>query len=94
MAKAKYQTPEHKRLRLQWQKVVDAGEANCWRCGRPIPPGTPWDLGHDDHDPTTYRGAECRPCNRGTAAVRGNKMRAAQRRTSPTAAPAPKRWVL
>ncbi len=74
----KYGT-QHRKLREQWAKVVDAGQANCWRCGRWLNPEQPWDLGHDDRDPNVYRGPECRSCNRGTAAVRGNKMRAQRR---------------
>ena len=43
------------------------GGFTCWRCLCWYPVGTPWDLGHDDHDRTQYRGPECRPCNRATA---------------------------
>ena len=78
--------PEHKRLRAYWQQVIDSrGGVPCWRCGVLLEPGTPWDLGHDDNDRRAYRGPECRPCNRGTAAARGNRMRARAR---------PSRWVL
>jgi hypothetical protein len=38
---------DHRRLRRQWAPLVDAGLVDCARCGRPISPGTPWDLGHD-----------------------------------------------
>jgi hypothetical protein len=55
----------HQALRKQIAAVVDAGGAVCWRCGRPIVPGSPWDLGHDDHDRSVYRGPEHRVCNRG-----------------------------
>jgi hypothetical protein len=57
---------EHKRIRAKWKPIVDAGQANCWRCGQWLDPSKPWDLGHDDHDRTIYRGPECRPCNRAT----------------------------
>jgi hypothetical protein len=48
----------HKLLRKQWAKQVAAGEVKCWRCREFIEPGEPWDLGHDDHDRTVYRGPE------------------------------------
>lgn len=63
----------HDRLRATYQQRMDAGERfTCWRCeslGKPhsIDPNT-WDLGHDDHDRTAYRGPECRSGNRATAA--------------------------
>ena len=49
---------DHQRLRKRLEPTVAAGQANCWRCGQPIFPGQPWDLGHDDHDRTKYRGPE------------------------------------
>lgn len=59
--------PAHRKLRANWAKRVAAGNVNCARCGKPILPGQPWDLGHDDHDRTRYNGPECVPCNRSTA---------------------------
>ncbi len=60
----------HQRERAKWQRVIDSGGVSCWRCGRPIHPGMPWDLGHDDNDRSVYRGPECRPCNRATTGRR------------------------
>jgi hypothetical protein len=60
----------HQRLRAHIKVAVDSGRAKCWRCGKPIHPGQPWDLGHDDHDRNIYRGAEHRHCNRATAGRR------------------------
>lgn len=56
----------HQELRARWQSVVDAGHGVCVRCGRPIMPGEPWDLGHDDLDSSKYAGPEHRAHNRAT----------------------------
>lgn len=62
--------PEHDAERARWAPIVEAGLASCWRCGKRLIPGEPWDTGHDDHDRTKYRGPECLPCNRATAGRR------------------------
>lgn len=57
---------DHQQERARWQRRLDLGETIlCWRCGARIHPLEPWDLGHDDHDRTVYRGPEHRRCNRG-----------------------------
>lgn len=56
----------HRRLRLQLAPIVESGRAQCWRCGEAIGPREEWDLGHDDHDRTRYRGPEHVACNRAT----------------------------
>ena len=53
----------HDRQRAQWAPLVATGTIPCARCGRPIPPGQPWDLGHSD-DRTTWTGPEHATCNR------------------------------
>ena len=58
---------EHKKLRAAWKPRVEAGGVRCARCRRLIVPGTPWDLGHDDHDRSRYVGPEHRGCNRAVA---------------------------
>jgi hypothetical protein len=65
---------QHRRLRKKFARLVDAGQATCVRCGRPIVPGTLWDLGHVDGDRSRWSGPEHARCNRRTA------THAAQRR--------------
>jgi hypothetical protein len=61
----------HRSLRKRLAQDVAAGLVDCARCGRPILPGEPFDLGHvDGGAPTEYQGAEHRRCNRATAARR------------------------
>ena len=58
----------HQALRKEWAPKVQAGGVICWRCGKPIEPGEPWDLGHGDGAARDeYRGPEHRGrCNRAT----------------------------
>jgi hypothetical protein len=64
---------DHQRERARWAPLVAAGQVICWRCGYRIPPGSLWDLGHDDQDRSVYRGPEHRRCNRAAAARAKNK---------------------
>lgn len=57
---------DHQQLRKQAARLVATGTARCWRCEQLIDPREPWDLGHDDHDRTIYRGPEHQACNRAT----------------------------
>lgn len=61
----------HQQKRAEWQKVIDAGAADCARCSDPIKPGDDWDLGHDDHDRSKYTGPECVKCNRSAGGRNG-----------------------
>jgi hypothetical protein len=63
----------HKALRRRWALIVEAGYAICARCGRPIIPGTAWDLGHVDADRSQYAGPEHRRCNRATASHKAQR---------------------
>lgn len=60
----------HRRRRQQWAPVVATGKVDCARCGKRIRAGEPWDLGHDDADPSRYVGPEHARCNRATSAHR------------------------
>jgi hypothetical protein len=53
----------HMMLRERYAALVASGLADCARCGRPIEPGSAWDLGHTD-DRSGDTGAEHRYCNR------------------------------
>ena len=74
----------HQQLRAAWKRKVEAGIVFCARCGRLIPPGAPFDLGHSDYDRTQYTGPEHVACNRATAkrkrVYRKRKVRLAQLR--------------
>lgn len=54
-------------LRKAWARRLAVMPVECARCRRPILPGEPWDLGHDDYDRSVYVGPEHRRCNRSTA---------------------------
>jgi hypothetical protein len=62
----------HKALRKAWKRIVEAGGETCRRCGRPIVPGEPWDLDHED-DRVGYKGPSHTACNRDTSALRANR---------------------
>jgi hypothetical protein len=54
------------RPRRTWERSINAGIVSCSRCGLPIEPGEPWDLGHSDEDRRRYSGPEHTACNRAT----------------------------
>jgi hypothetical protein len=64
---------QHQVLRKRVGRLVAEGRAYCTRCGRPIIPGTPWDLDHADHDRSRYRGPSHRRCNQAAARQRAAK---------------------
>lgn len=82
----------HQKVRERVKRTVDCGQAVCWRCGRWIRPGSPWDLGHDD-TPTAkvfgiYRGPEHQRCSRSAGGVKRWGIRAPAQPTPQTPAPA------
>ena len=55
---------QHQKTKQALAPLVASGRAVCARCGEPIAPGEPWDLGHDDYDRRFYTGPEHQACNR------------------------------
>jgi hypothetical protein len=77
----------HKAERKRWEPKVDAGLVDCRRCGQPLEPGRPWDLGHPDADCPKPKGPEHMVCNRSAGGKNGalvtNAMRGVPRRVAP-----------
>lgn len=58
---------KHRKLREKVAVQVAQGGVACARCGGLIESWQPFDLDHDDDDPTRYLGPSHRACNRATA---------------------------
>lgn len=67
---------KHKAERKRLAPAVARGDYSCARCGEPIEPGQPWDLGHTD-DRTGWTGPEHEHCNRSDGAQKRNQKRPA-----------------
>lgn len=68
----------HQNERARWRPIVDAGFADCARCGERLEPGRPWDLGHND-DRTGWTGPEHVACNRKAGGRNGAMVTNARR---------------
>jgi predicted nucleic acid-binding Zn ribbon protein len=80
MPTAKY-GHRHQQLRKRLAPALAAGGVRCARCGEPILPGEPWDLGHVDGSATRYSGPEhAYRCNRRAGAEQTNAKAADARR--------------
>lgn len=66
---------DHQRTRAEWEPIVAAGAAGCSRCDRPILPGEPWHLDHDDVDRGQYRGPSHAHCNAAAGGRRRHESR-------------------
>jgi hypothetical protein len=82
----------HKAMRKRYAAIVASGLAVCARCGRPIMPGTPWDLGHVDGGKSRYRGPEHRSCNRKAGGTQGAELTNARPRPHHQVITAKRRW--
>jgi hypothetical protein len=69
---------KHKAERKRLEPIVARGGIACARCGEPIVPPEPWDLGHTD-DRTGWTGPEHRDCNRADGARKRNAGARARR---------------
>lgn len=68
----------HQTLRRQWENRFRRGEEhNCERCGEPVDPNGPWDLGHTE-DRTAWTGPEHVSCNRKAGQENSTKVRVAR----------------
>lgn len=70
-----YDTPQYRKLRRALQVIHRAGDAVCWRCGRPIAPTEQMHVGHDDVDKSIIRGPEHMLCNVRTATYKARRRR-------------------
>lgn len=71
----------HQAERKRWAPIVQAGNAVCARCQKPLAPDEPYDLGHTD-DRTTWQGPEHRRCNRAAGGTNGARVTNTARTTT------------
>lgn len=70
----------HNRAKRRWSRIVNAAWARgedvlCVRCGKPLPVGKSWDLGHVDGTVDQYQGPEHPRCSRRAGAELRNRKR-------------------
>jgi hypothetical protein len=70
---------QHLSAREEAKARVEWGDVDCWRCGGWIPPGSDWQLGHDDYDPRFIRGPEHKSCSLKADAAKGARVADARR---------------
>lgn len=70
----------HNAERKRWVKLVARGGVACWRCQKPIPAGSGWDLKHVDEDGRRL-GYPYRPPEHMAATVRSRSGSFTVRRT-------------
>nr|DAX95575.1 MAG TPA: HNH endonuclease bacteriophage, HNH Endonuclease, DNA.52A [Caudoviricetes sp.] len=63
----------YRAARARAARLVEAGQATCWRCGKPIEAGETFDLGHVDDARSIIRGPEHVFCNRSGAGKAAHK---------------------
>lgn len=78
---------DHRRIRRQLKATVKAGKATCWRCGFLIRPDEEWHLGHDDRDPSKWRGPEHARCNMSAGGRKGRARQLAAAKRPPAEFP-------
>lgn len=67
---------QHAKERRRLKIIIATDGYICARCHQYRPPGSSFDLDHNDADTTTYNGPACIRCNRGAG---GRKARARER---------------
>ena len=73
----------HRRMRERWRPLVESGNALCARCGYPIEPGSPWDMGHVEGSSSEHSGPEHVRCNRRAGGRNGARVRWRRPRAAP-----------
>lgn len=63
----------HQLARIEWGKRIAQGGIICARCPKPVLPGQPWHLDHDDNDRTKYLGPAHARCNLAAAGRKAHK---------------------
>lgn len=65
-------------IRREYSEQHKTQPLTCWRCGKHIPIGETFNLGHDDWDRTIIRGPEHEHCNLNAAGLASHGLPAPQ----------------